>query len=258
MNAGATERRFTYSYEPETMPAGAMEFEQWITLRTQRTAGGEVQEKNFNLWELREELEYGITDNYTVGLYLNMASESYQDTSVSPAADVSEFDFEGLSVENRYQLFNPAEHVVGLTLYLEPSYSGDEAEIEEKIILGQRYGDWKWVLNLGHATEWEEELTEVECELEATAGVALDLNPQWSVGLEFRNHNEIPNYETWEHTAFFLGPVVSYRRENWWAALTVLPQVYGKNFNGNPDANTSLVLDEQEQVNIRLLLGFGF
>ena len=33
----ADERRFTYVYEPEVLPKGAWEFEQWVTLRTQRT-----------------------------------------------------------------------------------------------------------------------------------------------------------------------------------------------------------------------------
>jgi len=46
----ADERRFTYTYEPELLPKGGLEFEQWITLRTQRTAGGEVQQDNYNLW----------------------------------------------------------------------------------------------------------------------------------------------------------------------------------------------------------------
>jgi len=93
---------------------------------------------------------------------------------------------------------------------------------------------------------------------EATAGLARDLNPNWSLGIEFRNHNEIPEYETWENTAFFLGPVVGYREEKWWATLTVLPQIYGKNFEGNPDGNESLELEGHERVNIRLLLGFDF
>ena len=41
-------------------------------------------------------------------------------------------------------LLNPAEHPIGLTLYLEPRYAGDEAEVEEKIILGQRVGEVVW------------------------------------------------------------------------------------------------------------------
>src|SRR5262249_18132240 len=73
--ARADERRFTYTYEPETLPQGAVEFEQWITLRSQRTKGGEVKQENYNLWELREELEYGVTDNYSLSLYLNTSAE---------------------------------------------------------------------------------------------------------------------------------------------------------------------------------------
>src|SRR5215471_12912908 len=119
----ADERRFTYTYEPELLPKGAMEFEQWITLRTQRTSGADVKQGNYNLWELREELEFGVTDNYSVSLYLNTAGESFRDFSQNPAVDESDFKFEGISLENRYMVLNPAAHPVGLTLYLEPRFS---------------------------------------------------------------------------------------------------------------------------------------
>jgi hypothetical protein len=256
--ARADERRFTYTYEPETLPQGAMEFEQWITLRTQRTSGGQVQQQNYNLWELREELEYGVTDNYSVSLYLNANSESYRDVSQQPAQDVSHFDFKGVSIENRYMALNPAEHAVGLTFYLEPRYSGDEAEIEEKIILGQRHGEWKWAFNLSHATEWTDNLHTIEGEVEASVGVARDVGKNWSLGLEVRDHNELPDYRIWENTAVFVGPVVSYRQEKWWAAFAVLPQVYGTNFNGDPDNDPNLELEAHEKVNIRLLIGLSF
>ncbi len=255
--AKADERRFTYTYEPEVLPKGAMEFEQWMTLRTQRTSDAEVQQGNYNRWELREELEYGVTDNYSVSLYLNLQNESFRDYSQSPSADISEFDFKGISLENRYMVLNPANHPVGLTLYLEPRYSGDEAEIEQKIILGQRYGDWKWAFNLVHATEWSDNLHSVEGELEADLGISRDLGKHWSVGLEVRNHNELPDYRIWENTALFVGPVVSYRQERWWAALTVMPQIFGANFDGNPDGNRHLELEGHERVNIRLLFGIS-
>jgi len=253
--AQADERRFTYTYEPEVLPKGGMEFEQWITLRTQRTSGGEVKQGNFNLWELREEFEYGVTDNYSVSLYLNTSAESFRDFSQSPASDVSSFDFDGISIENRYMVLNPAEHAIGLTLYLEPRFSGDEAEVEEKILIGQRYGDWKWAFNISHATEWSDNLHSTEGELEVNLGIARDLGKNWSLGLEFRNHNELPEYSSWENTALFVGPVVSYRQEKWWAALTVLPQIFGANFQGNPGGNSQLELEGHERVNIRLLFG---
>jgi uncharacterized protein DUF6662 len=253
----ADERRFTYTYEPEVLPAGAMEFEQWVTLRTQRTSGGEVHQDNFNLWELREELEYGVTDNYSVSLYLNTKAESFRDTSQSPAVDTSDFKFDGISLENRYMVLNPANHALGLTLYLEPRFSGDEAEIEEKVILGQRHGDWKWAFNLSHATEWTDNLHTTEGELEASIGVARDMGKNWSLGLEVRDHNELTDYRYWENTALFLGPVVSYRQEKWWATLTVMPQIFGANFQGDPDGNGSLELEGHERWNIRLLIGIS-
>jgi hypothetical protein len=255
--AKADEKRFTYTYEPELLPKGGMEFEQWITLRTQRTSGGEVQQDNYNLWEIREELEYGVTDNYSLSMYLNFAAESFHDVSQHPPVNRSSFDFEGVSLENRYMVLNPVNHTVGLTLYLEPRFSGDEAEVEEKIILGQRYGDWKWAFNLVHATEWSDNLHKTEGEVEADLGIARDLGKHWSLGLEFRDHNELPDYRIWENTALFVGPAVSYRQERWWGALSVLPQIFGANFNGNPGGNSWLELEAHERLNVRLIFSLS-
>ena len=140
----ADERRFTYTYEPETLPAGALEFENWVTLGVGRNQT--VGQENYNKWNLRQELEYGVTDWYTAALYLNEQSQSYHD----PATDenVSESEWKGISLENRFNVLNPATHAVGVTLYLEGGYSGEEASLEEKIIIGQRHGDWKWAFNI--------------------------------------------------------------------------------------------------------------
>ena len=253
-SAPADERRFGYTYEPETMPAGGMEFEQWITLRTQRNKT--VGQENFNLWEIREALEYGVTDNYTVELYLNTKAESFRESTTG--RDQSDFSFDGVSLENRLMLLNPATHALGLTLYLEPRFAGDEAEVEEKIILGQRHGNWKWAMNLTHATEWTDNLHSMEGEVEASIGIARDFGPRWAIGLEARDHNELPDYRRWENTALFVGPVVSYRHEKWWGVFSVMPQVYGANFGENPDGDKSFELEGHERVNIRLIIGFDF
>jgi hypothetical protein len=250
----ADERRFTYTYEPETPPAGMLALESWVTLGTGRNAS--VGQKNYNEWDLRQELEYGVNDRYAVSVYLNEQATSYQDPGTG--ANESSFDWKGMSLENRYNLLNPAEHAVGLTFYLEGTYSGDEAEIEEKVILGQRHGDWKWAFNLIQATEWEDNLSTREGELGASFGLARDLGSHWSVGIEVRNETLIPGYQEFESTALFLGPVVSYRREKWWAALTVMPQIYGWNRDGAADGNSHLELVDHEKVNIRLLFGIGF
>jgi hypothetical protein len=252
--ASATERFFTYTYEPETMPQGALEYEQWVTLRAGRNRA--VGQEDFNRWEFRHELEYGVTDNYTVSLYLNESLQNFHD----PDSDrnVSHFQFDGVSVENRYLVLNPADHSVGLSLYLEPRISAGGAEVEEKIILGQRHGDWKWALNLTHATEWEDDFHATEGEVDLSFGITRHLGPRWSVGLEARDHNELPEYRIWENTALYVGPVVTYRQEKWWATLTVMPQVLGVNFADNVDHDHHFDLEGHERVNVRLIVGFRF
>lgn len=252
-SAGATERLFTYSYEPETMPQGAMEFEQWVTLRTGRTKN--IGQENYNRWDLREEFEYGVTDRYQVALYLNTKAESYRDAMDN---DQSDFSWEGVSIENIYNVLNPVTHPIGLSLYVEGTYSGAEAELEQKVIIGQRHGDWKWALNLIHETEWEDSLSEVEAEIGAAAGIARTLGSNWAVGLEVRHMNVLPHYDEWESSSLYLGPVVSYHQEKWWAALTVMPQVWGKNYDGGGDGNARLDLVHNERVNVRLLFGISF
>lgn len=252
--AQANEHIFTYTYEPETLPAGAREFEQWATLRAGRNAM--VGQKDYQRWEIRDEFEYGVTDNYTLSLYLNGYTESFRNPESGQADAHTEFS--GISMENRYLVLDPAHHAVGLTLYLEPTLSRDGGELEQKIILGQRQGDWKWAVNLTHATEWADSFHETEGEVELTAGLARYLGTRWTLGVEARDHNELPEYKEWENTAVFLGPTASYRRENWWATLGILPQLYGKNYTGNPDGNSRLELEGHERVNTRLLFGVSF
>ena len=252
--ARADERLFTYTYEPETAPKGMFEFEQWVTSRVGRNSA--VGQEDYQHWQFREEFEYGVTDNYTLSLYVNHDYEHFKDPATGKIT--SHYNWTGISLENKYLVLNPADHAVGLSLYLEPTFDGENFELEEKIILGQRYGDWKWALNLTHATEWTDDFRNVEGELEVSFGLAYQLSPRWAVGFEIRDHNELPEYQEWENTALYIGPVISYKRDHWWAALAVMPQVYGANYTGDPDGNSSLELEGHERWSIRLLFGYNF
>ena len=252
--ASADNRLFTYTYEPETEPRGEWEYEQSVTLRAGRSAA--VGQSDYQLWQFSEEIDHGVTDRYTVSLRLNHEYESFHD----PASGVttSQHEWTGMSMENRYLVLDPVENAVGLTLYLEPTYDGNNAELEQKIILGQHCGDWKWAVNLSHATEWTGNFHTSEGELELSAGLARQLTGRWSLGVEIRDHNELPEYSSWENTAVYIGPVLSYRRLGWWAALSVMPQVYGTNFADNPSGSHQLELEGHEHLNVRLLFGFDF
>jgi hypothetical protein len=51
--------------------------------------------------------------------------------------------------------------------------------------------------------------------------------------------------------------VVSYRQEKWWATLSVMPQVFGRNYEGDPDGYRNLELEGHERYNVRLLIGIS-
>ena len=253
-SAMADNRLFTYTYEPETEPKGDWEIEQSITARLMRNSA--VGQKDYQRWEFRTEVEHGFTDRYTASFYVNHSYENFRDPA---SGDVSsQYHWSGISLENRYLVLDPANHPVGLTLYLEPTYDGHNAELEQKIILGQRHGNWKWAVNLTHATEWRDNFREREGEVELSAGLAYQLTHRWSIGVELRDHNELPEYNEWQNTAVYLGPVISYHRSQWWATLSVMPQIYGANFTDNPDGNASFELQGHERLNVRLLVGFSF
>jgi hypothetical protein len=126
------------------------------------------------------------------------------------------------------------------------------------VILGQRHGDWKWTLNLTHSTEWSDHFHSAEGEVELSCGLARDLSRHWALGLELRDHSDLPDYSQWENMALYVGPVLSYRRAGWWATLAVMPQIAGWNFNENADGNSHLELVDHERLNVRLLFGIEF
>lgn len=262
--ARADERRFTYTYEPGVLPRGAVELEQWTTARIGKSSGDHVR------WDLRTELEFGLTDSLQTALYLNSRSVRSKGVPQEDGtfSDTEEFEFKGISSEWVMKFTDPVADPIGIAGYLEVGIGSEEVELEQKILLGKVIGPWAFALNLVAEQEWESEregLTndpagpdagereiEKELALEIDMGVSYLLK-SFAFGLEFRNTNEYPDYGKLEHSAFFLGPVVHYRAESWWASLTVLPQIAAY----RPTAH-GLDLEEHERVEARLLVGIHF
>jgi hypothetical protein len=251
INSNADERRFGYTYEPEVLPKGGLEFEQWLTHRRDKADGV------FAQWDFREELEYGLSDRFTGAGYLNFKNTHSE--GVTGRRDESLFEFEGVSTELKYQLLNPNTKPIGVLLYGEATYNGDEFELEEKLVLQKNLGE-KWVaaFNVTFEEEWAFTPTDTEEELtlELTAGLAYKINSHWSVGVEGRNHRVFAPGLSFSHReadAWFVGPNLHYAGARWWATLTVLPQVHG-----SPDTRDGLELEEHEKIEVRLIAGINF
>jgi hypothetical protein len=246
--AHADERPYTYTYDTDVLPKGKWEFEQWLTHR--RGKAGQT----FSRWDFREEIEYGLTDNLGVSGYLNFR----QKKTLTPTSEDESFSFEGISTEFKYRILNPEKHPIGFAIYFEPTYNGNEVELEEKLILDMHLGEkWMAAVNATLEQEWEwgGAMTEKETVAEFSGGLAYKLTPNWSLGLEAVHHHVFGEigFDNRKGSAWFVGPNVHYGSESWWATLTVLPQVHG-----SPQTSGDLELDEHERLQIRLIVGKNF
>lgn len=248
--AGADERKFTYAYEAKTLPAGLLEFEQWLTFRTDKGEG------EFLRIDLREEFEYGVTDRLTTALYLNL--EYLRSNGVPGLEDESEFEFEGISSEWKYRLTD-ALAPIGLLAYGEVGVGEHEFEIEAKLVASRDFGPLTVAYNLALEVEWEEEeepTGETEWERESqiahSAGVSYRVGSGVNLGLEaVARQNFEGSFKETENHSYYIGPNLHVATPGWWATVTVLKQVDIKE-------NTGLVLDDHEKYEVRLIFGIHF
>jgi len=248
----ASERHFTYSYESNVLNPGSIELEPWTTYRAGR-------ERFYSRFDQRLELELGIVPNLQASLYWNqsaIAADVEDPTGV--VVREKEYEFEGVSNEWKYKLSDSFADALGSALYFEWTLAPAEAELEAKVILDKRVGDFLFAYNLTGEHEWKFEQkgeTEREIEITNTAGLAYFVTPNFTAGLELRGASEIEHGEL-ESTAIFVGPTLAYSERRWWTALTFQPQIAAlKEEEGDADDASNLDLENHERIEVRWLVG---
>ena len=251
-SARANERRFTYTYESATLPAGAAEFEPWTTVRAGR-------DDYYLRMDHRLEFELGLLDQLMTAFYINFsaigADVAGVDASGMPTTvRTNEFAYGGIATEWKWKLMDPVADAAGLALYLEAGLEPSATAIEAKLIVDKRIGDLILAGNLVGEVAMEEGVDEVETEIELESdwGIAYLFTERFSAGIEARTHTEILDGEL-EHTAIFAGPTVGYGTEAYWIALTTLFQAAALGHGGDG----VLDLEDHEVVNARLLIGMS-
>jgi hypothetical protein len=265
--AFADESPFGYLYTAETSPKGEWEYEQWNTVRTGKAQG------SYTAFDLRNEIEYGVTDAFSASFYLNSSYLSTKgvpdpDDASQNLPDQSSFDVNGVSTELKYRLLSPYKDPVGLVVYMEPELgvrnrlSGAdtiERALEFKLITQKNFFDDRLVLaaNATFEPEWERHDGERSKELknEYSFGAAYQVAPKWTAGVECLNRRKFDDQDFGRQatSAYFLGPSVHYAEKSWWTTLTVLPQI-----TGTPRSDSFRTLGEYEQMEIRLRFGIDF
>ena len=257
----ADENLFGYTYGSETLPKGRSEFYTWQTFRLGKESG------DYLGWDQKYEYEWGITDRLQASVYANF---NYVDIKGVPGfEDRSDMGFQGLQVALKYNVLSPFKDPIGLALYIEPGYVArdrgtggdmDGFELETMIILQKNFLDdtLMWYTNIFGEFAWEKIEGEYGHGWGPTvfSGLTYRFAPNWFAGVEGHWDSDFDGFQAhdFQHYDLFLGPVIHYANQSWWATLSV-------QFNTESGANTpgsSLNLDDHERMEVRLKLGFEF
>ncbi|MFZ1990177.1 MAG: DUF6662 family protein [Alphaproteobacteria bacterium] len=287
--AHADEALFGYVYTTDLLPKGKYEIEQWITDR-EGQAYGDFHHLHFNT-----ELEYGLEDNFQVSAYLNWSYSDANANSVrhltegievpwdhDPTKPYSQARWDGVSFEAIYRVMSPYTDPFGLAFYIEPEFGPRESGIEMRAIAQKNFLDDRLIFAGNFWVELEHEQgsnlvppgstdvpspdKEDDTMAEFDLGASYRFVPNWSVGLEFRNHNEYGgwtlDHSNQEHTAFFLGPNIHYGGERWWFTLSALRQIGSVAYSEDNklEQKGSLLFGDEhaEWDGLRLKIGYTF
>ena len=225
-------RHFTFLYEANTSAPGSFELENWITWQRATGPG------RFDQVDFRHELEYGITDKLQASLYL--ADWFYENQR-----EHSGFAYSDSALELIYNLTNPVDDPIGLSIYAEINAGYRLVELESKLIAQKNFGPLILTYNATLEALWEgHRLQEREGEFQQAFGASYELSPRLSAGIELLHEFVFAEWRDDEKIRnLFVGPNVSYRRGSWFVTVTALAQA----------TNT---VDEPD-LQIRTIFGLG-
>ena len=289
--AAADEPVFGFVYTTDLLPKDQVEVEQWLTWKGQKAHG------SFNLIEGRDEISYGVTDDFQLsGLLIYDWTEAHHngvDGSTAPPEPFSPFfpgpdaKFHsfmpiGIAVEGIYRVMSPYTDPVGLAFYLEPVVGHRFLEFETRAILQKNYFDDRLILAAN--LTWAPEIRYLPGDPYAPAGsveagpntnIETDVNlglaasyrfaPSWSAGWEFQNEREINGWallarSQWMGNAYYTGPTIHYADEHFFATLTAWAQLpWANNYMNEPVIYKGRDYDvDFENYRMRLKLGWYF
>ena len=273
--SSAGEKLFGYSYGAEPFPKGAMEVYGWITQRNSKGQG------TYQAYDVRQEIEYGLTDNTAISFYLNQRYFDIQNSAPTGDDGNPEYEnrkgwnFQGTQFALVHNFISPYKnpHGIGFSIYLEPGYSKvfkingkpqDEYSFETKLLFQKNLANdtMFFAFNISTELEWRKfkgaEDSETELAAEVTTGLSKRIYDGVFLGLEGRYHTEYPsmNFGNQEHYAYFVGPNIHYAEQRWWVTLTYLPQVAG--WTTDSTRKRGLHLHEHEEYEMRLVAAINF
>lgn len=217
----ASERRFTYVYEATTPAKGELEIENWATWKTTRKEDGDS-----NRFDLRHEMEYGLTDRTSLAVY-------FADWKVVDGKTY----YQDTALELIQNLTNPVTDVIGSALYGEAKLGDQVFKLEGKLLLQKNFGPIVLAYNAGIEAEWEGpkwgQFKEESGEFMESFGISYQVTPKFFLGGEFLHEIQFSEWTTASAPVIYAGPNVSFRHDRYFVTTTAMTQV--TNVEDEPD-----------------------
>jgi hypothetical protein len=286
-SAYADERMFNYVSTTDSLPQDKWELENQIGARLEKSRG------DYQLYQLTNGVEYGVTSDFQAGLFLKShhvtadqnspqgrTSGPYVPQNATPDRRYSAIQFETVSLAAKYRLLSPYIDDFGIAALVVPAVGPRENTLAYGLIGQKNFMDDTLVVaaNLVARHAWlrrTSSTTDVydpaapgdsagwnrKSYVDFTMGLSTRFTENWFAGLEFRNSNQFSGcwFGDAGHSAFFLGPNLHYGGEKFWATLSVIPQLpIAKAYSSDQRrvmADGRLYGDEHEQLEIRLAFG---
>jgi hypothetical protein len=214
----------------------------------------------FNGWVSRTEFEYGVTDDLQLSGYVNYEWE--RSRPHPPSQPDGTFHAVSASGEIIYRLLNPYFDPIGFALYLEPTFGDNIREIEGKLLFQKNFlnDTLRLAGNINFEQAWEREGGQWKegSAIEFFAGAAYNVTPEFSVGAEFNNENDLEGLFGSAHltrNAYYLGPTISYIASPFVIRLGVQFQMpWATDHTADPGvlANGYLADAERTRVSLRI------
>ena len=229
----ASSRKIPWLYEPRTMTAGEVEYEQWVTLKTNKKSDSDYTEVRF-----RHEIEWGVTDTFQMAVY-------FADWRYKKTASEERTYFHDIAIEGIYQLQAPNPDQLGSALYGEIKYGSEFLELEGKVLLELEFDQVNIIYNFTLEAEWEgEDFQDDKGKIVNSIALTYQPKPSLTLGVQAVWESPIPDWESFGDNVVSIGPSLSWQSGSMWCSVSPLFQV--TNVDSAPD------------LQVRFLFGIDF
>lgn len=232
-SAVASSRKIPWLYEPRTMVAGDVEYEQWVTWKTNKAS-----DSMYDEFQIRHEIEWGVTDTFQLAVYA--ADWRHKKTSSSEHTY-----FRDVALEAIYQLQAPNPEQIGFALYGEVKHGSEFLELEGKLLFEMELENINLLYNFTVESEWEgQDFDEDKGKVEHGFAITHEIDPSTTIGVQAIWEIEIDDWEHRGDDVVSIGPSFAHQSGGWWFSVSPLFQVTD--------------VDDEPDLQVRLLFGIDF